>query len=255
MLERMALSIEESKVYLKALERGYVTLKDVAEVIEGGVKEAQALLKAMEARRLVKPHVEGRYEASKPKEAVNLLVKVKVEELNVELERLQEDASKLVSFLEDLYVKKKLGIKPEALLKPLDDLNSMELQTVKMISEAREKVDIFTAGFGWLDRVYEELLNAISRGVKVRVLMKVVDEPSKSSADKLRSIAAEVRVQREPWYPLRGTMVDDRMLVFVIWATEHKTTYYRPHHTENEGLIRVFRESFNKRWEEAEPYS
>jgi len=255
LLERMGVSKAEAKLYLKVLEDGSINLEGAAKLLGCSVREAETLLKAMTAKGLLKPSVNNSYEALKPKEAVNALLKAKIEELNARLEHFRGDASKLISLLEGFYAERHLGVKPEELLKPLEALSSMELQTVKMLSEAQREVNIFTAGFGWLDKVYEELSSAKSRGVKVKVLMRVVDEESRKAAERLKDLGAEVRVQREPWYPLRGTIVDDSKLVFLIWATEHKTRYYRPHYTENEGLIKVFKEAFSKRWEDAEAYT
>jgi hypothetical protein len=55
---------------------------------------------------------------------------------------------------------------------------------------------------------------------------------------------------------VRGTLVDDRELVFLVWATRKRgvsrPVYYRPHYTKNQGLVRVFRDAFLKRWEEGQ---
>jgi hypothetical protein len=49
--------------------------------------------------------------------------------------------------------------------------------------------------------------------------------------------------------------VDDQELVFVVWATKKndvpRPIYFRPNYTKNQGLIRIFRDAFQKRWEEA----
>ena len=254
LLERLGASRSEALIYLEALARGHVDVEEASSIAGVSVDEARSILGGMEARGLLRPSGElGAYLPASPDEAVDALLRPKVEEINAVLEGLRSTASRLRGLLEAIYAERRLGVKPEELLKPLASLRDMELQTVKMISEAEREVRIFTAGFGWLDKVYEELASARSRGVEVRVLMRVVDEESRRAAERLKSIGAEVRSQREPWYPLRGTMVDGRRLVFLIWATERKTTYYRPHYTENEGLIRVFMEAFNRRWEEAIP--
>ncbi len=257
LFEKLGFSKLEAKLYLRALEKSSLNLEEAAAITGSSVDETRSALEGMEAKGLVKPSPEDHnvYLPVNFEDAVNAMLRLKVEELNAELEGLRSTASRLKSLLEAFHAERRLGIKPEELLKPLGSLKDMELQTVKMVSEATKEIDIFTAGFGWLDKVYEELASARSRGVLIKVLMRVVDEESKRAAEKLKSIGAEVRVQREPWYPLRGTIVDGRKLVFLIWATEHKTTYYRPHYTENEGLIRVFTESFHKRWEEANPFS
>ena len=70
-------------------------------------------------------------------------------------------------------------------------------------------------------------------------------------------LGIQVRHCAEEWYPVRGTLVDDQELVFVIWATKKREVprpiYYRPNYTRNQGLIRIFRDAYLKRWEEGQP--
>jgi hypothetical protein len=74
--------------------------------------------------------------------------------------------------------------------------------------------------------------------------------------NELSALGAQVRDTKEPWHPVRGTLIDNRDLIFVIWAAEEAERYwnpivYTPHHTKNQGLIRIFRESFDYRWSNA----
>src|SRR6266702_1169768 len=62
---------------------------------------------------------------------------------------------------------------------------------------------------------------------------------------------------KEDWYPVRGTLSDDKELVFLIWATNERDgrrpKFFRPHFTKNNGMIRVFADAFDKRWSDASP--
>jgi hypothetical protein len=76
--------------------------------------------------------------------------------------------------------------------------------------------------------------------------------------NELSRLGAEVRDTKEPWHPVRGSLVDNQDLIFVIWAAEEAERYwnpivYTPHHTKNQGLIRLFCESFEYRWNNAKP--
>jgi hypothetical protein len=88
----------------------------------------------------------------------------------------------------------------------------------------------------------------------MKVLMTVSDESTKERAKELRDLGIQVRQLAEEWYPVRGTLVDDQELVFLIWATKKsdvpRPIYYRPHYTKNQGFIRIFRDAFLNRWEE-----
>jgi len=251
-LGRLGASRTEVEVYFRAVDAGSIDIDEVSRLLGLARAEAQAFVEGMVAKGLLKP-IGGLYAASEPRDVVSSLLKLKVEEINAELQRLHSEASRLVSLLDQYYAEHRMGVKPEELLKPLNSLEEMEVYTVDMINSATREVDIFTASFGWLDKVSEALDAIKARGVKLKVLMRVVDDESKRAAERLLALGAEVRLQREPWYPLRGTIVDEKRLVFLIWATERKTKHYRPHYTENEGLIKVFKESFEKRWSEATP--
>lgn len=252
LMSRLGASRSEVKVYFRAVDMGSININEVSELLRVDEAEAHALIEGMVAKGLLKPSG-GLYVASDPRDVASSLLKLKVEEVNAELQRLHGEASKLATLLDQYYAEHRMGVKPEELLKPLGSLEDMELYTVDMINKAVREVDIFTAGFGWLDRVSESLDATRPRGVKLKVLMRIADENSRRAAERLLELGAEVRLQKEPWYPLRGTIVDEKRLVFLIWATERKTKYYRPHYTENQGLIKVFKEAFEKRWSEAAP--
>ena len=100
--------------------------------------------------------------------------------------------------------------------------------------------------------------NALKRGVSVKVLMCTSNLQSRRIAEKLFKMGAKVRIAPEKWYPTRGTIADKSKLLFLIWAAEEEERYwkpvlYRPHYTENRGLICVFLDAFEKRWREGLP--
>jgi hypothetical protein len=88
------------------------------------------------------------------------------------------------------------------------------------------------------------------------VLMMVKDPSTQQRAKELGALGIQVRHCAEEWYPVRGTLVDDQELVFVVWATKKsgvpRPIYFRPNYTKNQGLIRIFHDAFEKRWEEAQ---
>lgn len=209
----------------------------------------------MEREIIVFSPLPNRFEAAEPLKAVRILEREKSKVISRELETVRELGRTIRSELEDLYSERRMGIKPEALIQPLPSLQEMEIETVKMVDEAEHSISIFTASFGWYGRIREELLSAANRGVAVRVLMRVVDEPSRTCADELLENRVEVRVSSESWYPVRGAIVDDDKVAFLIWATEKENVerplHYKPTLTHNEGLVKVFADAFQSRWEKA----
>jgi sugar-specific transcriptional regulator TrmB len=158
--------------------------------------------------------------------------------------------------VEPLYVESHLQVKAEELLEPLDDLRSMERRTNDYLQKASEEVLISTALFSWLPKIKLQLRSALTRGVKVRILMQVAQSRVGKHLNDLSGLGAHIKDTRDPWHPVRGTLIDNKDLIFVIWAAEEAERHcnpivYTPHHTKNPGLIRIFRESFDFRWTNA----
>ena len=199
----------------------------------------------------------NRFEAKSPKKAFSELASARERKLEEEIERIQRTSENLSESLEPVYQERKLGISPEELLEPLMDLSAMELQTVRMISEAEREVKIFAETFGWYEKVREVIYRALERGAKFRIIMTAPDEQSSSRGKELLGLGVKVGILPSEWYPIRGTLVDDRELVFVIWSTSKKTErpiYFRPHYTRNQGLVKIFGDAFEEKWREAKPF-
>jgi len=198
----------------------------------------------------------NRFEAVDPKSVLARVLGERERGLREELQRLGGVASALQKSLELVFWESRLGVRPEELLQSLPDLRAMEARTGEVLQGAQKHVFIFAESFGWYDKIRSELLGALKRGVKVRVLMLVLDKSSAERARELRRLGTEVRHCAEGWYPVRGTLADDRELVFLIWATEKRVVkrpiHFFPHYTTNPGMIRIFSDAFEKRWDAGE---
>lgn len=256
-LKDLGISQSEALVYLKLLDKPEgATLEEVLSCCEIPSHEIEAALGKLVERGFITV-VSNRFEALDPKDVLTKILKEKERNFKEKLEDLREKVLVLQKSLAPLYWEKRLGIRPEEILMPLDNLPAMELQTVRIIANAEEFIYIFAESFGWYDKIREELFRALDRGVRVRVLMMVIDEASAKKARELKELGVEVKHCAEKWYPVRGTLRDNKELVFLIWATEKKGVpipiHYRPHYTTNVGLIRIFKDAFEKRWEVANP--
>jgi hypothetical protein len=158
--------------------------------------------------------------------------------------------------VEPIYVESHLQVKAEDLLEPLDNLQIMEKRTSDYVQAATDEILISTALFSWLPKVKLQLRSALRRGVKLKVLMQLPNSQVGRQLNELIEMGAQIRDTRDPWHPVRGTLIDNRELAFVIWAAEEAERHwnpivYTPNHTKNPGLIRIFRDSFLFRWENA----
>lgn len=256
LLESLGLSEGESKVYLKLLLQQQGEMVDKVVTAFGiSAEVAEGALKALTDKGLIKIS-SNRAEAVQPRTAIQRILDQRKRTVENQMSHEASVAMQLERSLEPVYWESRLGIRPEEVIEPLRDLPDMELRTARILGTASKEVFVFAETFGWYDRVRESIFQAHDRHVDMKVLMMVRDDSTKSRADELRGLGISVRHCAEEWYPVRGTLVDDQELVFVIWATRKSAVprpiYFRPNYTRNQGLIRIFRDAFMKRWEEAQ---
>lgn len=257
LLKSLGFSQQECLIYLSLL--GETESREIGKVLAGAnmpQSEAETAIKNLVNKGLVKV-VSNRLEVRPPSEFLTRIIEQKREELERQFNDARQTALSLQALLERRYMEVKLGIKLEDIIEPLDSLSSMEVRTAKIIANARSEILIFAETFGWYDKIREALFSVLEKGVKVKVLMMVIDEGSARRAKELGQFNVEVKLCVEDWYPVRGTLVDHEELVFLIWATRKSLVSqpkaFRPHYTRNLGLIRIFSDAFRERWEEAKP--
>jgi sugar-specific transcriptional regulator TrmB len=159
----------------------------------------------------------------------------------------------LQSLLEPVFAERRLGIRLEELWRIIDGLPAMEIETVKMISRSRSEVCILAEQFSWYPKVREELISALDRKVKVKVLLLIKKNGVEERVDEMKRLGIEVKQADSEWRPARFTIIDESELVFVVWARKsgESRIHYRPGYTKTPGLVGVFRDSFERLWEKA----
>ena len=173
------------------------------------------------------------------------------EEFLKKLDIIKQKISELIIPLTDLYVRFHTEISPEELLQPYSGLGKAENVTAKIIDSAEEEVLILTNVFKWYENVEEALERANDRGVRIRVLMNTVAEESQPILKKISSLNnTEIRNLTTKTFLARGTLGDDKELLFVIWASssEKKKKVFKPHYTQNPGMIEIFKNNFEYLW-------
>ncbi len=256
LLESLGLTRNEASVYLSLLDK--TESLSISEVAEGcGLPEpdANSTLIALLDKGFVKMD-RNNVTAVPPEVSLFAALEAMEKDMTNRFETAREAVTTLQKPLQGMYWENRVGIRPEELLEALDDLKAMERRTAKMISEAKESILIFAETFGWYGSVRKQLVSSLKTGVKVRLLVMTVDEGIIARTRELEQMGVEVRQYPGEWYPVRGTLVDDKELVFLIWATRkniERPISFRPHYTRNPGLIRAFADSFQKRWGEGRP--
>ncbi len=257
LLKSLGLTHEEVSIYLKLVDRP--AGESVDQILVGSgldTSRAESAVKDLAEHGLIRV-VSNRAEAIEPKVFLRALVELRRGEMEEQLDEAENVASQLEKTLEPIYLEGRLGIRPEELLEPLRDLREMEVRTTQMIANATSSIKILAQTFGWYEKIREAFSQAKERGVKMRVLMAALDEPASLRLKELKEMGVAIRKPHEEWQPMRGTIVDGQELVFLIWATQKsqgpKPIYYRPHYTRNQGLVRIFEDAFEMRWERGTP--
>ncbi len=249
------MSEDECAVYLDLLEKPKgESIDNILTSFGPAPQEAEVAVRSLIENGCISIS-SNRIEAKPPRDFLPNILRKKTLDFDLELKQAQEAIRYLELSLEPYYWERRTGLRPEEIIRPLTELDSMEAQTIEMITNSRSYIHVFAEKFDWYENIHHQLKDALNRGVKANILMLVKDQYTTKRSKELRQLGAEVRHCTEEWYPVRGTLIDDERLVFLIWATKKsgvaQPIYYRPHYTENAGLIRIFKDAFQKRWEEA----
>jgi len=254
-LRQIGLTTYETEAYLALLSRRMMTAEEISEKTSVPITRVYGTLEQLMQKGFAKI-IQGRpkrFHAISPEQAKREYLTHLRQGFEAELLTIDETLRHLQRQVEPIYVESHLQVKAEELLEPLADLRAMEKRTVDSIRGADSEVLISTALFSWLPKIKPSLRDAVKRSVKVRVLMQVGDSQVRNHLSELCKAGLQVRESPDPWHPVRGTLVDSKDLLFVIWAAEEAERHwnpivYTPNHTKNPGLIRIFRESFLFRW-------
>ncbi len=174
----------------------------------------------------------------------------------LKLTDLKNRIEELKRMLEPIYSEKRLGVRLEEIWRMIDGLPAMELETVRMVSQARDEVCILAEQFSWFNKIREELITVLGRKVRVKVLLLLDNGVVRGRVEEMKQMGIEVRHAACTWRHTRYTIVDTKEMVFLIWAQKSKNSriYFRPGYTENPGMVSVFNDSFELLWEKAEPF-
>jgi len=257
-LRGIGLTSYESEAYLALLKSRELTAEEISKLTSVPITRVYGTLEQLMQKGFARI-VESRpkkFHAISPEEANRGYLTHVRRNFETNLLAIEETMRALQRQVEPIYVESHLQVKAEELLESLGDLRVMEKRTSEYAQEASKEVLISTALFSWLPKLKPQLRKALARGVNVKILMQLADSQVKRHLDDLRNMGAQIRETPDPWHPVRGTLVDNRDLIFVIWAAEEAERHwnpivYTPNHTKNPGLIRIFRESFLYRWSDS----
>ncbi len=193
------------------------------------------------------------YSAVPPSEASNAFVEKTKEKFAIELKNIKTLTRQFVEIVQPLFLKNYTQIEPENLITQLNSLEDAERRTIEIIEKAKKEVCIFTHIFNWYEKVKDSLFKVQDRGVRIRILLQSEeDEHTTTIRKELEERGAECKIHLDDSIKTRGTIVDGKTLVFVMWVTQEGTLQrkiFKPQFSINPGIVRVFQNNFDYLWE------
>lgn len=253
-LKTLGLTEYEASAYLALTSNIKMTADEIYKATSIPLPRVYNVLESLERKGFVKiyPSRPRAFEAKPPNEALKSYTSFLYREFKDSMKRISEIEGELLQHLEPLFWERKMKTKGIELLKPLLSLEEAEKETLKLIDYSRRSLYILSAVFSWLPKVADALERAVDRGVEVKILLSA----SKHDTDlniRMKEIGCKVRSSKIPWYPLRETIMDREEVVFVIWSSMEKETYWRPidfkaHISSHPAIVNVFAENFESLW-------
>ncbi len=185
-----------------------------------------------------------------PEIAVNALLELEQNKHKELFDNFSNQATTFLNMAQDLFKRHNTHIIPESLMTQFSTLKEAEEFTHKLINSAENTIDIFTHVFNWFSSIEEDIQNAIDRGCTIRVLLHRSADKSNINIKYLQSLGIKVKLLNDEHILTRGTIVDNKTVLFIIWATENqnKRIIYRPQISSNKGIVEVFSFFFEYLW-------
>ena len=255
-LRQLGLTEYETQAYLVLVEGSQMSAEEIATNANIPIPRVYGVLDSLRNLGLILI-LEGRpkkFEIISPDEGLRNLLQIRKKSADEAINQLEVTCMEVKEVLSPIFWRERLRIRPEDLLESLDNLSLTEKQTKQLIKEATTSIDIFTDIFNWFDAIESVLKGAIKRGVKIRILMNMQHPETRSTVKKLQTMRVNIRQPTDLRFPVRGTLVDSSKVIFLIWASpngkgDQPRYVYRPSFSANEGIVAIFKQSFEYRWQ------
>ncbi len=259
-LRQLGLTEYETQAYLVLVQGSQMSAEEIARKANIPIPRVYGVLESLSNLGLI-VILKGRpkkFEIVSPQEGFQNLIRLRKLAAEESLQQLENTSQEVKEVLSPIFWRQRLRIRPEDLLESLENLAQTEKQTKQLLIGAEKTIDIFTDIFSWFDDVEKDLKKALKRGVTIRVLMNMQHPETHSIVKKLNTMGVSVRQPSDLRFPVRGTLADSSKVVFLIWASpagdrSHPRYVYRPSYSANEGVVAIFQQSFEYRWQKGKP--
>lgn len=193
------------------------------------------------------------FQARSPSIASQSFLERKTKELEDAFKSLKHIVQEFVQKFQPLFLESNTTISPDELLFQFSTLEEAENRTISLIHGAQEEIRIFTNVFHWFEKVKEDLVLALKRGITIQIIMQ--HEWKNPEIEELlkKYRKFEIKVAKGIQSKFRGTLVDGREVLFIIWASEpsvgsSEKKVFRPQFSSNSGIVSLFKNNFEYLW-------
>ena len=207
----------------------------------------------------VRPGRPALYSPVSPEDIASSIVSWNLEEMRRRIKVIEDLGKRFVEAASKIYLKGRRGLVRRPLIRIVSVGDVSEEETRKLYNDAREEILIFSQAFEYFPRVSKELLDAVERRVRVKVILK---NPEKMEEDKgivqrkilsliKKRLGDRVELRFADDVPLRGCIIDpetDGKAIFLVEEVGVPFEFREAALTSNPGLVRALSLMFNLLW-------
>ncbi len=202
------------------------------------------------------------YISLKPSELIERIIGRYRRQYEETLSRIKKIGDELLRKTSHIYLRGKEKSRRSPLIRIISVGDASEEETKTLYREARKEIMILTQAFEYYPRVRNELIEALRRGVEVKVLFKKPDTLTKKQKEIQKNILNmlrndsnnKIQIKFTEEVPLRGCIIDPLENGEALFLVEEKNIpfeYREAALTTNRGLIKSLSLMFNMIWEKA----
>lgn len=254
LMESVGLTGYEARAYRALIEHGKLSANELSRLTGIPLQRVYGVISSLMNKGLVKelPEKPKKFDAVPPNEGLEEYIRKYIRSLETQIDHIRDASQELLKEVNVLYNSSRIKVGWEALIQKLSGFNEMEAMTVKGINDSNEMISISTNTFSWYPKVERYLKVALDKGVSVRVLLN----PSiRRLVDLGIRFDERIRFRRSPMpaLPFRGTIFDDKMVVFLMLVPSDESQkirplFYQPHVSVNRGIVKLFSDTFEYNW-------
>jgi len=164
----------------------------------------------------VRPNRPAFYSPISPEDIVSSLISWRLEEMRREVRYLESLGRRFVDVASKIYLKGKEGLVRKPLIRIVSVGDASEEETRRLYKNAKREILIFSQAFEYFPRVSKELVDAVDRGVKIKIILKNPSKLDVERREKQKRVLSMIRevldnkvnLRFADEVPLRGCIID-----------------------------------------------